>query len=119
MNRYRLVYSNENALEEASPAAKTMFVANNFPDEVLEGPPSNADTPQPKSMEQLVRLLMSLKTEINRLEKLISKSRCNGKTKHPGLNYFNASEWFQFAEMHFRHHLRQRKGIDDFLKIST
>ena len=27
-----------------------------------------------------------------------------GKTKHPGLNYFTAKEWLQFAEMHLRHH---------------
>jgi len=45
---------------------------------------------------------------------LISKSNHKGKTKHPGLNYFSADEWFRFAEMHFRHHERQKKRIDDF-----
>ena len=42
----------------------------------------------------------------------------NGKAKHPGLNYLNASEWLQFADMHMRHHLRQKKRIDDFLRPS-
>jgi hypothetical protein len=30
----------------------------------------------------------------------------------------NAREWFQFADMHFRHHLRQKKRIEKFLEIN-
>lgn len=54
---------------------------------------------------------------MNNVEMLISKSPFKGKTKHPGLDYFSAIEWLQFAEMHLRHHLRQKKRIDHFLKI--
>ena len=108
--------TDDNALEEMSPPAKAMFHANGFPDEVIEGPPTNSDTPQPDSKEELLRCLITLKEEINALEIKISTSPLKGKTKHPGLNYFNAGEWFQFAEMHFRHHLRQKKRIDEFLK---
>jgi hypothetical protein len=50
------------------------------------------------------------------VEKIISKTLFKGKTKHPGLNYFTAKEWLQFAGMHLRHHLKQKKRIDDFLK---
>jgi hypothetical protein len=39
-----------------------------------------------------------------------------GKTKHPGSNYFTAKEWLQFAEIHLRHHLKQKKRIDDFFE---
>jgi hypothetical protein len=49
---------------------------------------------------------------------LITQSPYKGKTKHPGLHYFNADEWLQFADMHFRHHVKQKKKIDDFLRIS-
>lgn len=112
------VTNNDNVLEEASADAKKMFLNNDFPDMVLEGPPSNLDTPQPESKEQLMRGLLNLKEEINNVGMLISKSPFKGKTKHPGLNYFNAAEWFQFAEMHFRHHLRQKKRIDEFLKTN-
>jgi DinB superfamily len=110
------VSNNDNIMEEASPAAKTMFANNDFPDAVIEGPPDNANTPQPGSKEDLVIRLMNLKAEINNVAILISNSPYKGKTKHPGLNYFDANEWLQFAEMHFRHHLRQKKRIDDFLK---
>lgn len=110
--------TNDNVSEEMSPDAKTMFHNNSFPDEVIDGPPTNSDTPQPDSKEELLRCIMKLKEEINNVETLISTSSFKGKTKHPGLNYFNANEWFQFAEMHFRHHLRQKKRIDEFLKIN-
>jgi hypothetical protein len=53
---------------------------------------------------------------MNTVATLISESQFNGKTKHPGLGYFSAKEWLQFANMHFRHHLRQKKRIDVFLK---
>jgi len=96
-----------------------MFLNNYFPDEVLEGPPKSSHTLQPDNKEQLTNGLVNLKEELNNVGRLISTSLFNGKTKHPGLNYFNANEWLQFAEMHFRHHLRQKKRIDDFLKISV
>jgi len=62
--------------------------------------------------------LLNVKAEMNRAAILISKSSFKGKTKHPGLHYFSATEWLQFAEMHFRHHLRQKKRIEDFLKVT-
>jgi hypothetical protein len=108
--------TDDNAGEEASAAAKTMFLNNDFPDKMLDGPPSNAHTGQPDSEEQLMSGLMNLKEKVTNIGVLRSKSQFKGKTKHPGLSYFNAQEWLQFAEMHFRHHLRQKKRIDDFLK---
>ncbi|WP_018617156.1 DinB family protein [Segetibacter koreensis] len=108
--------TNDNAAEEASTEAKSMFFNNNFPDEIIEGPPSNLYTPQPDNKEKLRSCLINLKNEIKVVEILMSTSSYKGKTKHPGLNYFSADEWLQFAEMHFRHHLRQKKRIDNFLK---
>jgi hypothetical protein len=111
------VTTNDNSNEEATPIGKMMLLNNEFPDEIIEGPPSNFFTPQSDSKEDLVNKLVNLKDEISKAARLISESSFKGKTKHPGLNYFNASEWYQFAHMHFRHHLRQKKRIEDFLKI--
>ena len=107
---------NDNEMEEASVTAKKMFLNNAFPDERIEGAPTNINMPQPLSKEQLTGSLENLKDLLENAEILISKTPFKGKTKHPGLNYFSASEWFQFADMHFRHHLRQKKRIDEFLK---
>jgi hypothetical protein len=110
------VTNNDHASEEAAPDAKTMFQNNSFPDVVLEGSPNNAFIPQPVSKELLMQDLLNLKAAMTRAAELIAKSTFNGKTKHPGLNYFNAAEWLQFADMHFRHHLRQKQRLDSFLK---
>ncbi len=49
---------------------------------------------------------------------LASQSNSNfyGKSLHPGFRYLAADEWLQLAEMHLRHHFRQKTRIDDFLK---
>lgn len=110
------VSTNVNAEKVASPTAKALFCNNSFPDEVIEGAPSNAHIVQPESKEQLKSCLKNLKDEMNDVAILIKESDNKGKTKHPGLDFFGAEEWLQFAEMHFRHHIRQKKRIDDFLK---
>lgn len=120
MDQIRICIStNDHADEDASPAAKNMFSNNEFPDERIEGAPSNSSIPQPASKEQLSVSLEKIKNEMNRLATLMAASKYKGKTKHPGLNYLNAHEWLQFAEMHFRHHLTQKKRLDEFLKMNT
>jgi DinB superfamily len=108
--------NNDHANEAGSSIAKQLFLRNDFPNELLEGPPSNDHNPQPDSKGQLLRDLIRIKDEFNQAVPVISKSLFKGKTKHPGLNYFNANEWLHCAEMHFRHHLRQKERIDEFIK---
>lgn len=106
----------DHANEEATPNGRIMLQNNAFPDEVIEGDPNNALMPQPQSKEQLLNDLAKIKTELNVLAAKVLSGTFHGKAKHPGLGYLSASEWLQFANMHFRHHLRQKKRIDDFLK---
>jgi DinB superfamily len=109
-----------NANKEMTVHAKSMFRNNEFPNELIEGPPSNANTLQPPSKEELLKAFLKLKDELNQAATLLSASTSLGKTKHPGLHYFSAREWLQFADMHMRHHLRQKKRIEEFLiKLSV
>lgn len=110
------LYSDDHENEDMTSAAKKMFNNNDFPDEIIEGPPSNANTPQPDSKESLIRLMLKLKFDVHNYQTLVSNNQSKGKTKHPGLHYMNADEWFQFAEMHFRHHFRQKRRIESLLK---
>src|SRR5258706_9011369 len=110
--------NNDNSNEDSFAGAKTMFRNNEFPDTLLEDPPSNAVTPQPPSKEKLITELIRLKEEIKEAEALASVSQFSGKTRHFGLGFFTSVEWIQFSEMHLRHHLRQKKRLDDFLKES-
>ncbi len=109
--------TDEHAFEEASPTAKGMFLRNTFPDEIIEGAPANALIPQPDSGQQLMNGLLNLKEKMRQVYELVSTSPYKGKTKHPGLGYFSAEEWLRFADMHFRHHLRQKQRIDRFIKM--
>ncbi len=109
------VRSNDHSNEEASAAGREMLINNEFPNEIIEGDPANAFIPQPESKEKLVQDLALLKEQMNQVALMIRETSFHGKTKHPGLNYFSAAEWLQFADMHFRHHLRQKKRIDQFL----
>jgi hypothetical protein len=109
------ISNNDFASEKCSEAAKQMFTNNGFPDQLIEGPAENALTLQPANKQQLHDDFHSLKIKMNEMAALMGNSIFKGKTKHPGLNYFGAEDWLQFAEMHFRHHLRQKARIDIFL----
>lgn len=107
--------NNENMNEQSSPEAKQMFRNNSFPDIIIEGPSSNALVQQPLSKASIKKELLLIKNEIDALDLLLLQNSFKGKTKHPGLNYFDAREWIQFADMHMRHHLRQKKRIDEYI----
>jgi hypothetical protein len=111
------IFNNANENETMLPFAQTMFLNNSFPDERLSNP-ANINMPQPQSKETLLQLFINLKNDMNAAAIQIENSKSKGKTKHPGFNYFNANEWLQFAEMHLRHHLKQKKRIDEFLKLN-
>jgi hypothetical protein len=106
--------NDDNANETMVPFAQTMFVNNSFPDERLSNP-ANINMPQPQRKKILLQLFINLKKDMNEAATQIDNSKSKGKTKHPGFNYFNATEWLQFAEMHLRHHLKQKERIEEFL----
>jgi hypothetical protein len=112
------VLSNRNSSQEMTTEGKEMFRNNCFPDERLLGAPSNSRIPQPNNKEELVEELIALRMAMNNAEVSMKETVFNGKAKHPGLAYLSASEWLQFADMHMRHHLRQMRRIDDFLRAS-
>jgi DinB superfamily len=111
--------SDDHRHEQPSPEGVAMLANDEFPDAIIEGPDTNTHFPQPGSKDELKSALLKVQDEISIFVLLISSGRRTGKTKHPGLGYFNAHEWLQFADMHFRHHLKQKKRIDDFLKDNS
>jgi len=98
---------------EMHSAASGMFAANAFPDAKLPNPNNSLALRQPTSKEELHQQLSAIKTGINNLTGI---ELTGGKTMHPGLGYFTAAEWLQFAEMHMRDHIRQKNDIDDKIK---
>ena len=104
-----------NSEKEMHEHARIMFRNNEFPDMQLTGPSTGVSMRQPETKEELLQGLTSIKDKVNQLFFASDPSVSTGKTQHPGLQFFNAMEWLQFAEMHLRHHLRQKKRIDDKL----
>ena len=101
--------------KEMHEDAKAIFQNNEFPDIMIEGPATNTYIKQPESKEEIGERLLDIKLEANILFAFFDPSKATGKTKHPGLLFFSALDWLQFAEMHLRHHFRQKKRIDEKL----
>src|SRR5258708_1659600 len=101
--------TNANSEKEMHKDAKTMLVNNEFPDILMEGPSTNSNIRQPQRKDELLQSLVFIKGEVNNIFFAADHERSSGKTRHPGLLFFNALEWLQFAEMHMRHHFRQKK----------
>lgn len=108
---------NENASGLMAENAVLIFANNEFPNERIKNDSqSSQNVPQPTNKTGLLEQMLHLKSQLNLLWNKIIAASSLGKTRHPGLGYFNAREWFQFAELHLRHHLRQRKRIEQAIK---
>jgi len=101
--------------KEMHKHARVMFQNNAFPDMMIEGPATNTYIRQPESKDEIRQKLLTIEADVNNLYASFDASKATGKTRHPGLLYFNTLDWLQFAEMHLRHHFRQKKRIDEKL----
>lgn len=116
IERMRTALQDEaNSDKDMHEDGKAIFRNNGFPDMILEGPATDASVRQPHSKEELLQRLSATKAEANGLCSVFDLSASKGKAEHPGLWFFSAVEWLQFAEMHMRHHFRQKKRIDEKL----
>ncbi|HTH57081.1 MAG TPA: DinB family protein [Cyclobacteriaceae bacterium] len=107
---------NENAFEQMDDRGKVMFANNSFPDRRFKGDPFISEkVPQPASKSQLQKDMFQLKVEVNEIGNKVVSSDTIGKTPHPGHGYFSAREWLQYAEMHMRHHLKQKSRLEGLL----
>jgi len=62
--------------------------------------------------------ISGLEKSIRKMEQalqLISQAGTSMRVKHWAGGWFNARQWYHSAEMHIRHHLRQKKRLDRFL----
>ena len=117
LERINICLENEENTEKTiSPEIEKWFERNSFPIKRFKGPPDLPVPAQPQSKEAMFSQFDGLIAKIRFIGKEISLSESNGRAQHPGHGYLNAKEWFQYAEMHMRHHFRQKERIDDFLE---
>lgn len=97
---------------------KFVFFTGSFPNTKIKVPPSETYTPkQPAGREAMREGLQQLIQTMRVTAENVSSASVTMKAEHPALGYLNAHEWFDLIEMHFRHHLRQKKRLDRILGI--
>jgi len=105
----------EKNVRKTIPGNLTFFLGS-FPPMRIKVPTSETYTPkQPPNIETMKTGLEKLLKIMRETEKKISGASEIPKTAHPAFGFLNAREWFHLIEMHFRHHLRQKKRLDRFL----
>ncbi|HWB64057.1 MAG TPA: DinB family protein [Chitinophagales bacterium] len=93
--------------------AHLIFTLRMMPPVRYEMPKSVSVVPrQPESKEQLIGKLEEIKTLAASYTKRIPESDPALKTKHPFLGWLNTAEWIELCNIHFRHHIRQKKRIE-------
>ncbi|OAS82185.1 MULTISPECIES: DinB family protein [Metabacillus] len=80
-----------------------------LPDE-LNTPPSNSD-----SKESLMVRLDQVMQRLRLWEPKVNAINSNYKVKHDGFGWLNAREWYDLVNMHFHHHLRQKRELEQIL----
>ena len=66
---------------------------------------------QPESREQIIAKLTEIKQLATDYIHRIPDADPTVTAKHPFLGYLNTAEWLSLCNMHFRHHLAQKKRI--------
>ena len=90
-----------------------IYTLKMFPPVKYEMPKKVAVVPrQPESKEALINKLEDIKQSASSYIHRIPESDPSLKIKHPFLGWLNTSEWIQLCNIHFRHHLRQKRRIE-------
>jgi len=96
-----------------------IFKYNGFPPikvaipEVLRGP-----EPVAKSRDDYRALLANIIADTQKKVEPVLADAGEYKCLQPVFGWLNAHEWLHVHEMHLRHHLRQQKELEEWLKIS-
>jgi hypothetical protein len=81
---------------------------NELPAKRFQMPEGVPPPPQPTNAAELAEAIDALEAGIAELvAALEAGADTGGRTKHPFLGFFTATEWLAFIDIHNRHHLRQ------------
>lgn len=111
------ITSNENAKKNKNfKSFITYNILGKLPPVKVKVPPSDAYTPkQPKNKQEILDGLVQIQQKMKETLPLLKNAKFRGKTAHPALGFLNAAQWYKLVEMHFNHHLMQKKNLDAFL----
>ena len=120
MKNAELCLAKEKGQEGGAPSeiGAGILSNNSFPPIKIK-PSRPAGTPEPvaQSRSHYKTALRKLQQEITDRAAAIDADANTYTIEHPRFGALNAQQWFQFHEIHFRHHLRQKRELDQFLGI--
>jgi hypothetical protein len=109
----------ESINKETSKEAKALFERGSFEDKRFQGDPLISENVKPpESITQLKSDFEKLKRETFEIWIKIQNITQSGKSEHPGIGYLDCFQWLQYAEMHMRHHLKQKERIEKALNFN-
>lgn len=114
----RCVSSDKNHGERKLEAGLWVFQNDSFPDIKVKNGIKGYVPDQPNSKKEILNKIEMVIKWVNETAEYLSKNEddaSKGKSLHKRFGYLTALEWYALGEMHFRHHLRQKQRIDQFL----
>ena len=107
----------KNSNKMTSDVAKVLLKRGSFENKRFQGDPLiSENVKQPTSIAKLKSDLEGLKQNTNEIWVKMNNASKYGKSEHPGIGFLNCFEWIQYSEMHMRHHIKQKKRIENFLQ---
>ncbi|MEO0898465.1 MAG: DinB family protein [Bacteroidota bacterium] len=101
----------ENLSEKKSTTGTYLFLLGKFPP--IKAQYKGTPPPSSVNIEEIRQEFPTINKWMMQRMVELDHSEGSGKRHHFTLGYLSAYEWFQFVEMHFHHHLRQKKRIEE------
>lgn len=94
-------------------AGQKVFSAGAFPSVKIKLPDGPENCPDnSRSIKDLSDSFDRVLQRMSYWEKRVPEVNPNYKVRHGGFGYLNAEEWLGLVGMHFRHHLRQKRELE-------
>ncbi|MDR6224427.1 DinB family protein [Desmospora profundinema] len=91
-----------------------LFEKGDFPPIKIKLPDRPEFTPENLTdPKQTKEQLLDLVEKVRGAEPKLASAPVENKLHHPRLGWLNALEWFQLIPMHFRHHLHQKRRLEE------
>ncbi|HXI11075.1 MAG TPA: DinB family protein [Thermoanaerobaculia bacterium] len=96
-------------------AGRLIFFIGSFPPVRIRFKPRPDYVPSDITVDDAKAGLIRTRDAIRSISGSIEKADPLRRARHPAFGPLNAQQWLLFAEMHLRHHLRQKRRIDKAL----
>jgi len=103
---------------EKTPVGVGLYQRNAFPDKEIKQPKEwIKGAPEAKTQEETKQQWQALLPKLKELAEAVAQDDGSYKNNHVFFGMLTATEWYQQIEMHNRHHLKQKKKLENLANI--